>query len=352
VICRLEDADYEGHSVSMLRPIAAALNRCVEIRFSRFGNPHGRLAFRVRHLAGQIRGADFVRYWSCEMSRVVEQAPEELTRGRLIRLGEGIGKVVYGSPHWVVRRERSPREVVALIILWKLIRKRAHWLPFGWGKSLLNKPSRPIRFLRVVIHTSIALLPRKLWYTNHVAQVFKKYRYQDRRGDRLARLHLEDSGLLPETISFPPITVLVGGWPGWLVVNQATERVEQTLDKRISELAAAEQFDSVERWLDRFLETRQTGWRMGLFSVDAHLKNFGIIENRLVLLDTGGLTNRWSDIKEKLSSDEQVTLPHVQLGLERALSARPEVAARFNEQWRSVVNRDTVIENWPGNSAR
>ena len=33
VICRLEDADYEGHSVAMLRRIAAAMNRRVEIRF-------------------------------------------------------------------------------------------------------------------------------------------------------------------------------------------------------------------------------------------------------------------------------------------------------------------------------
>ena len=33
VICRLEDADYEGHSVAMLRRIAAALDRRVEIRF-------------------------------------------------------------------------------------------------------------------------------------------------------------------------------------------------------------------------------------------------------------------------------------------------------------------------------
>ena len=32
-ICRLEDADYEGHSVAMLRRIAAALNQRVEIRF-------------------------------------------------------------------------------------------------------------------------------------------------------------------------------------------------------------------------------------------------------------------------------------------------------------------------------
>jgi len=33
VICMLEDADYTGHSLSMLRRIAAALDRRVEIRF-------------------------------------------------------------------------------------------------------------------------------------------------------------------------------------------------------------------------------------------------------------------------------------------------------------------------------
>src|SRR3989338_5815241 len=33
VICRLEDADYEGHSLAMLNRIAAALKRRVEIRF-------------------------------------------------------------------------------------------------------------------------------------------------------------------------------------------------------------------------------------------------------------------------------------------------------------------------------
>jgi len=33
VICQLEDADYAGHSLSMLRRIAAALDKRVEIRF-------------------------------------------------------------------------------------------------------------------------------------------------------------------------------------------------------------------------------------------------------------------------------------------------------------------------------
>ena len=32
-ICRLEDADYEGHSLSMLQRIAEALDKRVEIRF-------------------------------------------------------------------------------------------------------------------------------------------------------------------------------------------------------------------------------------------------------------------------------------------------------------------------------
>jgi len=32
-ICRLEDADYEGHSLSMLKRIAEALDKRLEIRF-------------------------------------------------------------------------------------------------------------------------------------------------------------------------------------------------------------------------------------------------------------------------------------------------------------------------------
>lgn len=32
-ICRLEDADYEGHSLAMLNRIAAALKQRVEVRF-------------------------------------------------------------------------------------------------------------------------------------------------------------------------------------------------------------------------------------------------------------------------------------------------------------------------------
>jgi ribosome-binding protein aMBF1 (putative translation factor) len=42
VISRLEDADYEGHSLSMLQRIAAALGQCVEIRFFAAKTARGR----------------------------------------------------------------------------------------------------------------------------------------------------------------------------------------------------------------------------------------------------------------------------------------------------------------------
>lgn len=42
VICRLEDADYEGHSLAMLRRIAGALKQRVEIRFVPLGTKAAR----------------------------------------------------------------------------------------------------------------------------------------------------------------------------------------------------------------------------------------------------------------------------------------------------------------------
>jgi transcriptional regulator with XRE-family HTH domain len=39
VISRLEDADYDGHSLAMLRRVAAALGRRVEVRFAEVDAP-------------------------------------------------------------------------------------------------------------------------------------------------------------------------------------------------------------------------------------------------------------------------------------------------------------------------
>lgn len=50
VICRLEDADYEGHSLAMLNRIATALNKRVEIRFLPIkGSSHSKHAYAGGH---------------------------------------------------------------------------------------------------------------------------------------------------------------------------------------------------------------------------------------------------------------------------------------------------------------
>ena len=275
---------------------------------------------------------------------LLSHAPAELTRTRLHRLGEGIGKVVYASDHWVVKRERTSREIIALILVWKLLRSVA-------GKRLLRQPSRWIRLLRVGVQAVMLVVPRSLWFTTHVLEMWKLYRTRDWRGARLATEHLEGTDLAPERVSFPPTRVEVGGWPGWLTVCEATERVEETLYARIEKLARAQRFDEVELWLERFLALRPEGWRRGIFDVDAHLKNFGVCGERIVLLDSGGLTDRWTEIENRLRMEERIDEPHTELGLGELLQARPEIAQRFDERWKSLVNRASVRRFWPKKTA-
>lgn len=281
-----------------------------------------------------------------EQPHLLSHAPAELTGVRLRRLGEGIGKVVYASPHWVVKRERSPVEVLALILIWKALRKVTRWLPGRLGRRLLERPSKTIRLLRVCIQPFVSLLPRSLWFMTHAREIWHGYHKSSLRGERLSEAYLHGSGLVPERISFPPTRVKVGGWPGWLTVEEAAERVEATLHQHLSRLASIGQFEELEDCLDRFLDLRQVGWRKGLFSTDAHLKNFGVTGDRIVLLDSGGLTDRWSVVEERLAREEKVKHPHRVLGLATILASRPDIAGRFNDRWKSTVNRDYVRSCW------
>jgi hypothetical protein len=281
-------------------------------------------------------------------SQVLFQIPAELTRGPLRRLGEGIGKVVYASEHWVVCRERSPLEMVALILLWKGLRKLEWLLPGAWGRRLRDRPSRQIRFLRVMVQGAILIFPRALWFSSHIRDILRLYHRRSVRGERLANVHLTGSHLIPERIVFPPARVRIGGWPGWLVVSEAAERVETTLYQKMLYLAQEDRFAELEEWLDRLLQTRQAGWRLGLFSLDAHLKNFGAIGERIVLLDTGGLTNRWAEVEGRLEAEESMGAPHVRLGLGELLADHSEIAQRFDDRWRATINPKVVRECWPG----
>jgi len=279
--------------------------------------------------------------------QVLPDIPEELTKQRLRRLGEGIGKVVYASSNWVVYRERSPSEIVALILLWRVLRNLDALLPGSWAKRFRDRPSRRLRLLRVLVQGAILVFPRALWYGSHIRDVLRLYHRRSVRGEKLAQTRLGGSYLVPERITFPPTRVSIGGWPGWLVVSEAAERVECTLFQKMVQLARDGRFEDLEEWLDRFLRTRQSGWSLGLFSTDAHLKNFGVIGTRIVLLDSGGLTNRWSEVEQVLDKEEAIARPHERLGLGHVLAGRPEIACRFDQRWKATVNRGVVWNCWP-----
>ena len=279
--------------------------------------------------------------------RVLTHPPEELTRRRLARLGEGIGKVVYASERWVVKRERHPSESMALIAVWRALRRFDRVLPFGLGQRMLERPGRQIRLLRLLFQSVVVVAPRGFWLSTHVGRMWRVHYTREAHGEKLAGEYLTGTALVPERVTFPPTRVKVGRWPGWIVVSEATERVEATLHDRINELARSLRFDEIEVWLERLLAARQEGWKRGVFSLDAHLKNFGVTADRVVLLDTGGLTDKWEDVERRLRSEDPYLSPHERLGLEYTLRDRPDIVDRFNAKWRAVVNLDAVRSRWP-----
>jgi hypothetical protein len=266
-------------------------------------------------------------------SRHLTRAPAELTAGKLRRLGEGIGKVVYASEHWVVKRERSDQAILALIVIWRWLRP--------------VRSTRRLRVVRLAIEAVLRLVPKPLWYWTHAGRIWQLYTSRDERGARLAEEILAGTDDLPGTIEFPPVRVRVGGWPGWLTVSEATERVECTFLERLEQLSAAGRWAEIETWLNRLLAFRLRGWGRGLFSVDAHLKNYGVVGKRVVLLDVGGLTDHWEEIEDHLDDADESRAPHRRLGLGELLKARPDVAARFDARWRAAVQIDTVWQVWP-----
>lgn len=268
-------------------------------------------------------------------------------QGRLLRIGEGLGRVAYASEHWVVHRERSDAAVIALILIWKFLSRVARHLPAHLGEPLLRRPSRWIRAMRVAVQAVVVILPRSFWMLTHTGQLWRQHAWHDFRGRHLAQAYLSSTSLVPERVIFPPVRVRVAGWPGWLVVSEAVERVECTLYQRLSELVRGGRVEEFELWLDRFLKFRQAAWQRGVFSVDAHLKNYGVIGDRVVLLDPGGLTDHWPEVADHLASAPPSSDPHRRLGLGELLAPYPELAVRFDSRYREVVRRETVLSHWP-----
>ncbi len=246
----------------------------------------------------------------------------------------------------MVSRERHPSEIIGLILTWKVLRKLDRLVPGHIGRRMLAKPGKKIRALGLIFRVLVLAVPRGVWFTRHARHMWRQYSWHEKRGRTLADAHLAGTALVPERIEFPPTEVKVARWPGWLMVSEATERAETTLHERINELARAQRFDEIEAWLVRYLELRRAAWQRGVFSLDPHLKNFGVTQDRVVLLDAGGLTNVWPEIAENLRRDDELTPPHVRLGLDSTLRDRPDIADRFDAEWKATVRSDVVEQGF------
>ena len=281
-------------------------------------------------------------------SHVVSHIPEELTLGTLRRLGEGIGKVVYASEHWVVSRERTPLEMVALIVLWKALRKLERLLPGAWGKTLRDRPSRQIRFLRVLVQGAIVVVPRALWFSSHIRDVLRLYHRRSVRGretgaNSFGRIRT-DSG----AHRVPP-----GARSHWRLARMADGlRGQRTggFDAPSEDDAAGgggsfRGAGSVARtpardapggmaagtvFAGRTSEKLRHHWR-------AHCP-FGHGRADEPLGGSG---------KAVGGGRVQPTEPHVRLGLGELLEEHAEIARRFDQRWKDTINTEVVRECWP-----
>ena len=198
----------------------------------------------------------------------------------------------------------------------------------------------------MIFQAIVLPIPKAVWLATHIGALWRWHSSREVQGQILADAYLAGTALVPGRVLFPPTRVKVRAWPGWLVTSEAAERVDMTLQDRINDLARALRFDDIEVWLRRFLEFRKAGWQHGLLSLDPHLKNYGVIADRVVLIDAGGLTNNWREIEERLGSEEEFDTPHVRLGLEMTLRDRPDIAQRFDELWKATVSLQSIRDRW------
>jgi hypothetical protein len=131
-----------------------------------------------------------------------------------------------------------------------------------------------------------------------------------------------------------------------MMAASAEERAECSLIQKLETLATLGQFDEIEIWLNRFIEFRRRAWSEGVFSADPHLKNYGVIGKRIVLLDFGGLTMDLKVVEDHLQETNGHRRPDQRLRLEKILEKRPDIAGRFNANWDNLMQLSVVRDAW------
>jgi hypothetical protein len=285
-----------------------------------------------------------------------EQVRVELTTGTLRRVGIGSYRIVFGSPRWVVKRDRNHRSTVAIVLAARLAERirgllgprlaASPWLargvaidPTSWrGRTLA--PVR--RLVLMTLQGALMLLPAPIWEASAAGCKARQGRVALAHGDRLARERLERTGLTTPRIELPPISVQVRGHRPF-TVTEAFRRVDVPLLPRLRALAADRRKAEVEALLAAFLDFHIRLWRLGVFTTDiVHLANYGVLDGQIVLFDNGSLTDDLQVVERFLNAPE----PKLVYAVDALRTLPVNVVARFRKGLADLMQPATFQRYW------
>jgi hypothetical protein len=272
----------------------------------------------------------------------VEQVVAELTATPLERVDGGTYRVVFGSRGWVVKRSRSFRNSVAIAVAAHLAEKLRRVTDrrlraLGWGTPGLaldpmSREGRSRAMLRLavvgIIRAGLTVVPAPLWKATPTAREVRDARLSSALSAELAA-RLDGTGLTPPRIDVQATRVRARGRRSFSVTT-AFRRVNHTILADLRAHAKHRRDAEIDALLDGFLECQVELWRRGVFSMDIlPFVNYGVLDGRVVLLDSGSLTDDPLTIRRFLAA-RGAKLAYTEAVL--AVLLTPERARRFRER--------------------
>ena len=294
----------------------------------------------------------------------VSEAANELIAHPLPVIGAGLGKAVYGTKHWVVKQKRGLPVTASYFMVrrftprWaKIFAERLLSMDFPWGDPAGWLPRDELdqtrlewvfRWRYAVARLWLTVIPEAWWLPSEFGREAVAHERMDREGQQLAEQCLKGTGLIPRRVIFPPIQVSVQGWPWRLSVCEAHERTDISLRSHLHQLDTSGRWEDLRAWLDRVAALQPRLWEHGVFNMDMNvLANHGILNGKVVLVDSGRLTNDPRTIGAFLDSNFEQFMIHNRRALTYLLPKHPEVRDYFTAQWRALLTRDNLSAVWP-----
>ncbi|MBZ0165314.1 MAG: rhomboid family intramembrane serine protease, partial [Candidatus Omnitrophica bacterium] len=287
----------------------------------------------------------------------------EITAQPLVRIGQGWQKVVYASDNWVVQQEWSIAAAATIVKRSRLLNKYIRrFVPNTTLASLRNPNTFTVKQFAVKIAKIIVframfftlwslfkMMPRFVLQRTHSGRAILAHRDEARQAeDILKNSALANSDYIPRRYSIKPTKVRLAGHLFSVTTTQVVERADNTLHDHLAMLVAEGRVEEAKEWLDRFLRMQVMLWEMGLFEYTFQPGNYGVIGQRLVLLDHGEMTNRHDEINVKLARWHDEAYVWTVSSFERAFGPEhQDIVQEYFERMTRLINKEAIEQHWP-----